>query len=51
MIAKISQDILTLHERASVAKDVLEPNLIWDGDLYGNILCEGAQGVWLDINH
>lgn len=24
---------------------------LWDGRLYGNILCEGAQGFWLDINH
>jgi adenylosuccinate synthase len=24
---------------------------IWDGVLYGNILCEGAQGIWLDINY
>ena len=24
---------------------------IWDGVLYGNILCEGAQGLWLDINY
>ena len=23
--------------------------IIWDEKLYGNILCEGAQGVWLDI--
>jgi len=23
---------------------------VWDGNLYGNILCEGAQGFWLDIN-
>jgi adenylosuccinate synthase len=23
---------------------------IWDEELYGNILCEGAQGYWLDIN-
>jgi len=23
---------------------------IWDEELYGNILCEGAQGFWLDIN-
>ncbi len=23
---------------------------LWDGVLYGNILCEGAQGFWLDIN-
>ena len=26
-----------------------EPYL-WDEKLYGNILCEGAQGFWLDIN-
>ena len=24
---------------------------IWDEELYGNILCEGAQGFWLDINY
>ena len=24
---------------------------IWDEQLYGNILCEGAQGFWLDINY
>ena len=23
---------------------------LWDGKLYGNVLCEGAQGFWLDIN-
>jgi adenylosuccinate synthase len=23
---------------------------LFDGNLYGNILCEGAQGFWLDIN-
>lgn len=23
---------------------------IWNEELYGNILCEGAQGFWLDIN-
>ncbi len=27
----------------------LQP-FIWDEILYGNILCEGAQGFWLDIN-
>ena len=26
-------------------------NYIWDEKLYGNILCEGAQGVWLDIDY
>ena len=24
---------------------------IWDEKLHGNILCEGAQGFWLDINY
>ena len=24
---------------------------IWDEKLYGKILCEGAQGVWLDIDY
>ena len=24
---------------------------IWDEKLYGNILCEGAQGFWLDIDY
>ena len=24
---------------------------IWDENLYGNILCEGAQGFWLDIDY
>ena len=26
-------------------------DFIWDEKLYGNILCEGAQGFWLDINN
>lgn len=30
------------------AKDVLDKSLIWDQELAGNILCEGAQGFWLD---
>lgn len=24
---------------------------IWDEQLHGNVLCEGAQGFWLDINY
>jgi adenylosuccinate synthase len=24
---------------------------IWDEQLYGKVLCEGAQGFWLDINY
>lgn len=26
-------------------------DFIWDEKLYGDILCEGAQGFWLDINY
>jgi adenylosuccinate synthase len=26
-------------------------SFIWDEKLFGNILCEGAQGFWLDINY
>ena len=33
------------------AVEVLESNWIWDGELSGRILCEGAQSVWLDIDH
>tara|TARA_B100001287_G_scaffold276862_1_gene290273 strand:- start:3543 stop:4583 length:1041 start_codon:yes stop_codon:yes gene_type:complete len=25
-------------------------DFMWNGKLYGNVLCEGAQGFWLDIN-
>lgn len=33
-------------------KDISEFNTyLWDEKLYGNVLCEGAQGFWLDINH
>ena len=34
-----------------LAKDYLEKQYLWDGELYGNILCEGAQSFWLDINY
>ena len=30
------------------AKDVLPKEMIWDQKLYGEVLCEGAQGIWLD---
>lgn len=34
------------------AKDVQElKDFIWNERLYGNILCEGAQGFYLDINY
>ena len=37
--------------KGQLVKDIpeLKPYL-WDENLYGNILCEGAQGFWLDIN-
>ena len=34
-----------------LAKDVLPEELIWDEQLSGRILCEGAQGYYLDIDH
>ena len=34
-----------------LAKDVLPPRLLWNEQLSGNVLCEGAQGIWLDIDH
>jgi adenylosuccinate synthase len=37
--------------RGKRAVEVLESNWIWDGELHGNVLCEGAQSVWLDIDH
>lgn len=33
-----------------LAKDVLSDSFIWNEELRGNILCEGAQGVWLDLD-
>jgi adenylosuccinate synthase len=32
-------------------KNHITSNFLWDGKLSGKILCEGAQSVWLDINH
>jgi adenylosuccinate synthase len=32
-------------------KNHLSKHYIWDGNLEGKILCEGAQSIWLDINH
>jgi len=33
-----------------VKDDTFFKDYLWDEKLYGNILCEGAQGFWLDIN-
>jgi adenylosuccinate synthase len=34
-----------------LAKDYIDKKYIWDGELFGKILCEGAQSFWLDINY
>jgi adenylosuccinate synthase len=34
-----------------LAGNYLDKQYIWDGTLYGEILCEGAQSFWLDINY
>jgi adenylosuccinate synthase len=33
------------------AAELLDPKWIWDEKLFGCILAEGAQSVWLDIDH
>lgn len=33
------------------AKDYFISDWLWDGELTGKVLCEGAQSVWLDIDH
>jgi adenylosuccinate synthase len=33
-----------------LSHECLPKRFIWSGNLHGNILCEGAQGVWLDID-
>jgi adenylosuccinate synthase len=34
-----------------LAKNYIDKKYIWDEQLSGKILCEGAQSFWLDINH
>lgn len=34
-----------------LAGNYLDKKYIWDGELDGDILCEGAQSFWLDINY
>ena len=33
------------------AVDVFESQWLWDGELDGKVLCEGAQSVWLDVDY
>ena len=42
----LQNDESNRHHNIPEFKDYL-----WDEKLYGNILCEGAQGFWLDINY
>jgi adenylosuccinate synthase len=37
--------------RGRRAIEVMETEWMWDGKLNGNVLCEGAQSVWLDVDH
>ena len=37
--------------RGRRAIEMMESQWIWDGKFEGKILCEGAQSVWLDIDH
>lgn len=39
-----------LDTRASLHYEWLR-EFVWDENMYGNILCEGAQGFWLDIDY
>jgi adenylosuccinate synthase len=34
-----------------VKDDIFFKDYLWDEKLYGDVLCEGAQGFWLDINY
>jgi adenylosuccinate synthase len=34
-----------------LAKDYLDKKYLWDHELKGEILCEGAQSFWLDLNY
>lgn len=37
--------------RGLLASEVLPPQYIWNEVISGKILCEGAQGVWLDMDY
>jgi adenylosuccinate synthase len=40
------------HARTGIlAEQYLSQEFLWDNTLDGRILCEGAQGFWLDIDH
>lgn len=37
--------------RGKLAKDYIDKKYLWDETLNGEVLCEGAQSFWLDINY
>ena len=40
------------YRKGILIKDVPEfKSYLWNEKLHGNVLCEGAQGFWLDINY
>ena len=45
-----SDKMLRLGKRVADTNHIPDEN-IWDGKLSGKVLCEGAQSVWLDIDH
>ena len=39
------------YRKGTLAKDIASlEKFLWDGTLSGKILCEGAQGIWLDLD-
>ena len=40
-----------MGRKGTLAKDVLPKWLMWDEKLHGKVLCEGAQGFYLDVDH
>jgi adenylosuccinate synthase len=39
-----------MARRGTLAKDTLPYWMLWDEKLYGKVLCEGAQGFYLDVD-
>ena len=41
------------YKRCGIRAESIEElkEFLWDEKLYGNVLCEGAQGFWLDTNY
>tara|TARA_A100001011_G_scaffold388414_1_gene467965 strand:+ start:1885 stop:2880 length:996 start_codon:yes stop_codon:yes gene_type:complete len=39
-----------MARKGILAKDAIPYWLMWDENLSGKVLCEGAQGIWLDVD-